>query len=165
MVRRLWRRNKIKIKTKTKYFFFSKRMAKATYGSPLTVSRALLGVSPNPRVIIQPNVPYIPNIETKYFKKPANPDDYNPEFSNTENNILYKVVGVDEEHGIADVRRVDFRTNSEGAFSSRILVKVDPKKKYLVTKDAKNFYEKHVGKTRRSPKQRSRKHTRRNRRM
>ena len=138
-------------------------MAKATYGSPLTATRALLGVSPNPRVIIQPNVPYIPNLETKYFKKPANPDDYNPEFSNTENNILYKVVGVDEEHGIADVRRVDFRTNSEGAFSSRILVKVDPKKKYLATKNAKQLYETQVGKTRRMRK--NRKHTRKNRRM
>lgn len=129
-------------------------MAKVTYGSPLTETRSLMGISRNPRIIIQPNVPYIPGIDTKYFAKPSNPDEYNPEFSNTENNILYKVVGVDLDRGVADVRRVDFRTNSESAFSYRILVKINPSKKYLVTRDAKNLYEKHVAKTKRTRKDR-----------
>ena len=119
-------------------------MATATYASPNTYTRRLsIGRNSqneyHKQLVFQTGLPLVPM--DKLFPIVRNPDEYKASFSDLENKIYYKVVGVEPKFQFADVRRFNFLTDSEDPYSPRIIVKIDPAKKDSVTEDAKRVYE------------------------
>ena len=119
-------------------------MATATYASPNMYTRRL-SIGRNSKneyhkqLVFQTGLPLVPM--DKLFPIVRNPDEYKATFSDLENKIYYKVVGVEPKFQFADVRRYNFLTDSEDPYSPRIIVKIDPAKKNSVTEDAKRVYE------------------------